>query len=177
MGIEIALALSGPALIGTALAGAGLYMQYEQGEEAKKQRSEQAAAQQRSQAAQDRASAVAAQRERLQQVRQSRIAQAQIINTSTQKGMGTGTSGVAGGTASATSQTGANIGSINVAQSFGQEASMWNSRAAAAATSAFNAQSNAQMWGNISNVGMSIFQGAGGFSMFKTPVAGAEGTK
>ena len=47
MGIEIALALSGPALIGTALAGAGLYMQYEQGEEAKKQRSEQAAAQQR----------------------------------------------------------------------------------------------------------------------------------
>src|SRR4030042_1576908 len=72
-----------------------------EGEEAKKAREEQAVALRKSQEAQDRAAAVQAQRERLQQVRQSRIAQAQVINASTNIGMGAGTSGIGRGHARA----------------------------------------------------------------------------
>lgn len=162
----------GFSVVGLALTAVGTYMQYEAGEDAKKASSRSAQAQKKSAEAQSRAAEVQAQRERLQQVRQARIAQAQIINTAGVAGMGTGTSGVAGGVASAGTQAASNIGAINVAQSFGAEASKWNTVASEQASKQAEAQTNAQMWGAVGGVGTSIFKETGGFGKLKTFVEG-----
>jgi len=132
MGLEIGLLLS----IG------GGTMQYQSQKEASKQ-------QKAANAAQARMSATEEQRKRIQATREARIRRAMIEGQTTAQGMGTGTSGYAGGTSSVTSQFGSNIGHSNVMGDFASQASAANQKAA-------DAQSSAMMWQTIGGIGQQI---------------------
>jgi len=132
MGLEIGLLLS----IG------GGTMQYQSQKEASKQ-------QKAANAAQARMSATEEQRKRIQATREARIRRAMIEGQTTAQGMGTGTSGYAGGTGSVASQFGSNIGHSNVMGDFASQASAANQKAA-------DAQSSAMMWQTIGGIGQQI---------------------
>lgn len=124
---------------------------------------DQAAAQRESIKVQGRQNALEAQRERIKQVRAARIARASVLSGASASGMGAGTSGVQGATASIGSQLGSNIGDIGVSQSFAEQASAANIRAA-------NAGAKLAQWQAIGGLSSSIFTAAGGFSAFKPPI-------
>lgn len=127
--------------------------------------------------AQGRQAAVEAQRERIRQAREARITRGRIIAATEGTGIDSSSSGAAGAVGSTLAQAGYNIGNINQAQTFAQEASAANQRFAeigadtAATVSRYQAQAGyGQAVGSIAS---SIFSAGGGYSsIFK----GAGGT-
>lgn len=141
----------------------GLATSYDQGQIAQSQADEAAAANRRAIQAQERAANVKAQQERIKTLREARIARAQLLSGATSAGLGAGSSGVSGGTSSITSQAGANIGAINVAQTFAQEASLANQQSATINAELASTQAKAAQWQAIGNIGMQQFGSQGGF--------------
>lgn len=128
--------------IGVLLSIGGGIMQYQSQKEASQQ-------QKAASAAQARMSATEEQRKRIQTTREARIRRAMVESQTTSQGMGTGTSGYAGGTSSVASQFGGNIGYSNVMGDFAQQASVANQKAA-------DAQSSASLWGMVSGFGQKM---------------------
>ena len=128
--------------LGLLLSIGGGIMQYQSQKEASKQ-------QKAANAAQARMSATEEQRKRIQATREARIRRAMIEGQTTAQGMGTGTSGYAGGTSSVTSQFGSNLGYSNVMGDFAAQASDASEKAA-------DAQSSAMMWQTIGGIGQQI---------------------
>lgn len=133
-----------------AVTGYSAYQSYKAGKEQTKMQKQQIAMQQK-------ATNVQATRERIQAAREARIKRAQILASTSNMGLGAGTSGVAGATSSVQSQLGANIGTSNVLTGFAEKASQYSQRAADAA-------SKGAMWQSIGNIGGTIFSNAGGFT-------------
>jgi len=146
------------AIAGLIISVVGLGLSYLQGEEAKQLEEDRSQSSKRAEEAQQRAANVKAQQERIKQTREARIARAQVISGATTSGIGAGSSGISGATSSISSQLGANIGSINVAQTFAEQASTANQQAANAASAGAIAGIQAQQWQTISGVGQSIFK-------------------
>lgn len=95
-----------------------------------------------------------------QQIRQARAAQASMTNVAAQTG-GVGSSGLAGGMASVSSQTASNIGYMSqIAQA--------NTAYGQAGVEASFAQADAATWGAIGSLSGTIFNAAGGGSSVKT---------
>jgi hypothetical protein len=136
----------------------GLGVSYEQGQQAASSAEEQSRANERARQASERAANVRAQQERIKTQREARIARAQLVSGATSAGAGVGTSALSGGKGSISSQLGANIGSINVAQDFASQASTANQQAATAGAESTRHQAIASQWQMISNTGFSIFQ-------------------
>lgn len=128
--------------IGLLLSIGGGIMQYQSQKEASKQ-------QKAANEAQARMSATEEQRKRIQATREARIRRAMIEGQTTAQGMGTGTSGYAGGTSSVTSQFASNVGYSNVMGDFADQAS-------AASQKAADAQSSTMMWQTIGGIGQQI---------------------
>lgn len=106
------------------------------------------------------ASAQAAQ-ERIKQARAARIAAAQAEQAGANGGMGAGSSIISGAVGSASSQMASNIGQINVQESFAEQASIWNQKAA-------DAMSSAAQWQSIGNFAQGVASW-GASRAFKTP--------
>lgn len=153
------------ALAALAVAIIGLGVSYEQGQVAASQAEAQSAENRKAIQAQERAANVKAQQERIKAVREARIARAQLISGATTAGLGVGTSGVAGGVSSIASQMGANIGGINVAQTFSQQASAANQQAATLSGDIARTQATAAQWQMLSSVGSTIFKSNSGASV------------
>lgn len=112
--------------------------------------------QKKAQEAQSRAASVQASRDRTKAIREARIRAAQIQAQAGAAGIGQSTSGLAGSVASIGSQTGANIGAINVQQGFAEKTSD-------ALQAAANAEVKAAGWQAVSKVSNSIFEAQGGW--------------
>lgn len=150
----------------------GLEQSYEQSNQAAAAAEARATAEREGIAAQDRAAKVSAQKERIKSLREARIARARVLSSAATEGVGAQSSGVSGATSSITSQFGSNIGTINQAQTFGEQASAANSRAASAGADIASHQALAQQWQMIGNLGQSAFQIEGGWkSLFSKEVA------
>lgn len=150
------------AWVGLGLAATSLVVSVDASKKAAYQARVQAEAQKESIKVQGRESAMQAQKERIRQVRAARLARAQVLSGATVSGMGAGTSGVAGAMGSIGSQLASNIGSIGVSESFAEQASAANIRAANAASRGTQYQAKAQQWAAIGEFGKSIFGAAGG---------------
>ena len=143
MGVSLAVA-------SVVIGAISLEQQYEAGNKAAGSAKQAAAAQKESQAAQGRMAEVEAQRARIAQVREARIRRAQIIGSTTN--LGPGTSGVSGATGSVTSQESSNIGLINQTQTFAQQATAANQRAADASSAMVEAQQKGAQWQTINTI-------------------------
>ena len=154
-------AATGVAVVGTAVGAASTVYSANKQAKATKQA---AAAQREATQAQSRSASVQAARDRMKQIREARIRAGAIAGVAGSEGMGMGTSGVAGSIASIGSQTGSNIGQINVTQGFAETASNALQRSA-------DYQVEAQKWQMIGGISKSIFSDLGGsktiFDAFK----------
>lgn len=153
-----------------AVAALSAYQSHQASGDAADLASEQANQQRKALEAQQRSANVQAQQERIKQIRESRIARARIIAQSTASGMGPGTSSVAGAVGSIQSTASSNIGNINVAQSFSDQASAANINAANLAGQMAQKQAIAAQWQTLSNLGFSAFGQTGGWDMLKPKV-------
>lgn len=123
--------------------------------------SEQTAAYNKAEDARNRYNALLQERQRLSTIRQARIEQGNIVAQTGGSGLGvSGTSSFTGSVGSIGTQTAANLGAINVAQSTGDAITGFNKAAAAAGTRAANYSGQAQGWSQVASLGGSIFDNA-----------------
>lgn len=160
-------ALTSLAWAGLAIAAGGAALQYSQGRkaadasrdserEARRARSEQSASQ-----------SLQAEQERRNQIREERVRRSQIINQAAQTGTG-GSSGESGALGALSTNLGSNIGFNEAMIQSGQRITGFNQASANFASSAQSAQNKGAMWGQVSNVGSTMFSNAGGFkTIFK----------
>ena len=136
-------------------------------EEAKSERQKAYNEQVKAQSEQKAMNAAQAAQEQRNQIREERIKRARIIQASENTGVGI-SSGVSGGTGSLSTQLGAglgfNTGQVNKAAAISDN----NQTAAGFLSSAENKIMQANQWGQIGSLGMSIFSQSGGFSNFKS---------
>lgn len=104
-----------------------------------------AKAQKQAQETQAKVSALQEQRQRIQATREARIKRAMIEAQTTSQGMGTGTSGYAGGTGSVSSQWAGQIGYSNTIGGLATQVSNYNQQA-------IDAGSSASMWQQIGGI-------------------------
>lgn len=157
------------------IAGIGLAMSYDQSQQATSQAESQAEQNRRGIQAGERAANVKAQQERIKVQREARIARAQLMSGAATAGLGVSTSGVAGGASSIASQAGANIGAINVAQSFAQEASAASQQAATLGGDIARSQATAAQWQMLSSAGQTIFKMRSGTPVEEAKASGTMG--
>lgn len=120
--------------------------------------SEQTAASNRADEARNRYNQLLQQRARLDQIRQARINQGQMQASMGGSGLGSsGTSSFTGSVGSIGSQTSANLGAINVAESTGNYITSQNQIAANAGSRAANYQGSMAAWEGMASLGTSIF--------------------
>lgn len=112
---------------------------------------EAAKAQKASIAAQERKASVDNQRERIKNTREARIRRAMIEGSTMSQGLGTGTSGYAGGAGAVSSQFAGNVGYSNQVEGFAAQASAANQRAV-------DAQSSASMWQTVGGISQSFIK-------------------
>ena len=123
--------------------------------------SEQTAAYNKAEDARNRYNALLQERQRLSTIRQARIEQGNIVAQTGGSGLGvSGTSSFTGSVGAIGTQTAANLGAINVAQSTGDAITGFNKAAAAAGTRAANYSGQAQGWSQVASLGGSIFDNA-----------------
>lgn len=115
------------------------------------------AEQKKAEQARAKADELRAQRERTSQIREGRIRRAQVQAQGTNAGLGAGTSGIAGGSASVVSQVGSNIGAMGQQQQLAGIASTAMQRSA-------DFQAKAMQWQEVGSFSKSIFDAAGGFT-------------
>lgn len=111
--------------------------------------------------------------DRRQTIREERIRRAKIIQASENTGVGE-SSGLMGATGSLQTQLGTNIGFSRGMEEIGGRISSFNQNAANFMTSAQNHLNDADDWGQISSISMSIFGASGGFDALKTSVTGTQ---
>lgn len=111
------------------------------------------------------AQAAQAAAERRQQLREERVKRAKLMQSGANQGtsMSSGESGAAG---SLSTQLNSNIGFNLGQQQAGSNISDLNQNAADYLSSANNSISQANQWGNMSNLSLSIFDKVGGFNAF-----------
>lgn len=150
--------MSGVVIAATVVSAAvGVYSAVQQANAAE----DAAAAQKKANKAQQASASAAAAQERIKQARAARIAAAQAEQAGVLGGMGAGSSIISGAVGSASSQMASNIGQINVQESFAEQASIWNQKAA-------DAMSSAAQWQSIGNFAQGIASWGAG-QAFKTP--------
>ena len=143
---------------GAALGLAGNIQQAKYAKKSAQAVSEQTSSYNKAEEARNRYNALLQERQRLSVIRQARIEQGSILAQTGGSGLGSaGTSSFTGSVGSIGSQTSANLGAINVAQSTGEAISGFNQAAAAAGTRAANYSGQAQGWSQVASLGGSIF--------------------
>lgn len=149
------------AIAGLALAAGGMAMSYSEQRRAKS-RQEKAAREaemaQREQSAQNASERAAEQR---QQFRQERIRRGQILQAAENTGTA-GSSSEMGALSSLSTQLADNTGRNTAAYQRGQRISMFNQNAANYEGQARTATGRAQMFGQLSSIGQSVYGAAGG---------------
>lgn len=151
------------AWIGAGLSAGGSLMQMSEQKNA--QKSSQAAAREATAARGEEAAGQAkmAGQERRQQIREERVKRAQILNQAAQTGAA-GSSGEAGAVGGMATQLGANLGSNSGSVMRGQRITGFLQNQANFQTQAGNQQAKANMWGQASQIGGSMFGQAGGWN-------------
>ena len=153
MGSKIGLATSG-LTASKALSVAGLGLNLASNIQAKKYASKQAKYEQaraeearKLEESRKRQSDVQARQARLATLREQRIRTGQVVAATGGAGLGmAGTSSFTGAVGGLSTQAAANVGQINVAQSFAQEQSGYSIAAGQAASQAYQAGAQAQQW-------------------------------
>lgn len=140
------------------IGGIGIYQGYQAQQSAAEAASQQAAAQQEANAMQQKSANVQAQRSRVQQLREARIARARVLSSAANMGIGAASTGVSGAVSSIESQMGANVGAINVTQTFAEAASSASQRAASWGSVAQEKTAVAAQWQGLAQLG---FQAGG----------------
>ena len=98
-----------------------------------------------------------AQRQRIAEQRQARIRTGQVVASTGGSGLGMGgTSGFQGAVGSITSQYGANVGDINVAQGFADEQSAFNQAGMDAAGRVSTAQAKGAQWNQLGTLASNL---------------------
>lgn len=144
---------------GAALGLAGNIQQAKYAKKSAQAVSEQTASYNKAEEARNRYNALLQERQRLSVIRQARLEQGNIMAQTGGSGLGSsGTSSFTGSVGSIGTQTSANLGAINVAQSTGEAISGFNQAAAAAGTRAANYSGQAQGWSQVASLGGSIFE-------------------
>lgn len=162
------------AAVTTVLAGVGAFLAVDNyiksddaRKEAKKNAENAAGEQRKSQAEQLAGNAAQQAAERRRQVREERVRRARLLQASENSGT-TGSSGETGGIGSLATQFGSNLGLNAGAANRAQNITAFNQTAADFSFASQQSQADAQSFQQLSNLGMSIFSGAGGFSNFKS---------
>lgn len=156
MGVETAIA-------GLALSAFGTVQQQEAQSEARKAQQNATEEQKKARAEQEAMQAAQAAEERRRQIREARIKRAQVLQASANTGT-SASSGEAGATGGISTQLGSNIGfnlgMINSAQNI----SAFNQATQDFLSSTQNSVNQANTWGQVGNLGLSIFGQSGGFN-------------
>lgn len=157
------------AIVGLAVAGAGVVMNYQQQKKSQQFQAAAANEQRKANAITSAQQAQQADRERRQQIREERIRRATIIQQSTNSGS-SGSSGEQGAIGGMSTQLASNLGANGSALMAGQQITGFNQNAANFMTAAQTAQGKGQMWGQIGQFGGSMFAQAGGWqTLFGNP--------
>jgi hypothetical protein len=152
----MAITATAAAIIGATAAVAGTYMSYKA---QKKSAAAQQRAAQQAQKAQDLRSA----RERRTQYRQARAARAQALAAQTGSAGGRSSSSFVTGRGSIGTQAGSNVSFLNQYSDITKQQGIFQ-------TAAYTAQGQANMWGQVAGLGMSVLNLTGTDSLFgKTP--------
>ena len=146
------------AWVATAITAVSAYNQYEAGQDAQAANERQVQAQKEGIAAQGRSADVESHRARIAQNREARIRRANVLAST--GAMAEGNSGVLGAAFSTVSQEASNIGLIGQTQTFAQEASAANQRAADASGERAKAQAIGQQWGAIGSLATTVLGGS-----------------
>lgn len=101
--------------------------------------------------------------ERRAQLREERIRRARLLQSSENTGV-TSSSGALGGVGNLSTQLGSNLGFNLGQQQKASNITNYNQSAADFLSSAQNHMNDANMWGQVENVGASIFKASGGFN-------------
>lgn len=110
--------------------------------------------------------AAQAAQERRQQIREERVRRAKVIQASANTGT-TGSSGEIGAEGALATQLSSNLGYNAGMLASSNRVSQYNQNAADFMNSAQNSIADANEWGQIGGVSMSIFNATGGFNAFK----------
>ncbi|HET8689296.1 MAG TPA: hypothetical protein VFM18_22010 [Methanosarcina sp.] len=157
--------------------GLTAYSTYEQmqAQDEAAQKQKQAADEQRKARDEEKAAQAAqAAAERRQQIREERMKRAKIIQASTNAGVSM-SSGEAGGVGGLATQLGSNIGMNLGMQQASNNISNYNQSAADFLSSANSKINEANKWGAMAGLSMSIFSASGGFGAFKSSPATTPG--
>lgn len=111
--------------------------------------------------------------ERRAQLREERIRRARILQASANTGV-IGSSGEMGAGANLSTQLASNVGFNKGALQSANNISAYNQSAADFMNSAQNSMNEANQWGQIGGLGMSIFQSAGGFNTLGKVITGTQ---
>lgn len=151
------------ALVGLAVAGTGMVMQYQQQKKAQRVQERAANEQRKANAVQSAQQAQQASEERRRQIREERMRRATIMQQSQNSGTagGSGEMGAIGGMAT---QLGSNLGANGSALLAGQQITGYTQQAANFNQAAQTAQGRGQMWGQVAGMGGSMFSQAGGWT-------------
>lgn len=151
------------AVVGAVAAVAGAGVAYAGQQSAKREAARNREAQEKTQSEQKAANAQAAAEDRRRQIREERVRRARIIQSSVNTGTNasSGEAGALGAISTNLSQgLGASVGGQQRASTIGG----FNQQAANAAAGVQRGQANYQVGNQISSLGGSIFQAAGGFN-------------
>jgi hypothetical protein len=145
------------AIASAAFQGYSAIQQRKQGKKAASAAREQTVIAKGAEESKRRYSMAQAQRARIAEQRQARIRTGQITTATAGAGLGMGgTSGFQGSVGSITSQYGANVGNINVAQGFADEQSGYNQAGMDAAGRVSTAQAKGAQWSQLGTLASNL---------------------
>jgi hypothetical protein len=165
MGLEVATVMA----ISAGVTAFSVYQQMEAADDAKADRQRAYEEQQKAQGEQKAMNAAQEAAAKRQQIREERVKRARIMQSATGTGVGEG-SGEFGAVGSLGTQLGGNLGFLAGQNDAAGRISDYNQSASGFLSSAQNKIADANMWGSIGSLSMSIFQGAGGFKSLSTGV-------
>lgn len=156
MGLEVAALVVG---------AFSAYNQYEAAKDAQEGREDAAREQQKAQAEQKAMNAQQQAAAKRQAIREERVKRARVLQASENTGTNF-SSGEAGATGGLSTQLGSNLGFSQGQFNAASRISDYGQNAAGFLSSAENKMTQANMWGGVGSLGMSIFSQAGGFKAF-----------
>lgn len=157
------------AWVGLAVAAGSAVVSYSQQRRAQAAQERAADDQRRGNAVQSAQQSQQAAQERRQQIREERIKRASILNSAENSGA-SGSSGEMGATGGMSTQLGSNLGANGSSILAGQAITGFSQSAANNMQAAQTAQGRASMWGQVGQIGSSMFGQAGGWqTIFGNP--------
>lgn len=151
------------ALAGLAVAAYGAKEQRSAQKDAEKAQKRAINEQKTARAEQEAVNARQAAEERRQQIREERVRRAQVIQSSANTGV-SGSSGEIGAVSNLSNQLGSNIGYNTSQIRAANNITAANQRASDFLSSAQSKINSANQWGQVSGLGLNIFQAGGGFN-------------